>query len=62
MAPSFFFVYALIILIVSLNTTSSHFFMDTPTFHKMLSWKFGLKSWKCIGQHVDEPVHWSTCG
>jgi len=44
------------ILIVSLNTTFSDFFMFTPRFHKTFGHgHVGLKSWTPIGQHVYEP-------
>ena len=44
------------ILIVSLNTTFYLFFhVYTEISQNVWSWKFGLKSWKSIGQNVYEP-------
>jgi len=49
------------ILIVSLNTKCSHFFMYAQRFKKNVgSWTFGLKSWTAVGQHVYEP--WCPTG
>src|SRR4029434_4610326 len=46
------------ILIVSLNTTFYLFFhVYTEISQNVWSWKFGLKSWKSIGQNVYEPCH-----